>query len=139
MKSSSIIGRSYVVHQWLTILEVINRHYQDVPDGTPELPPFPVFKQAMERSINNIMEGADVSSSERDLRFERNSGSDAAEARATDERRARANAARAPIPTETVDAPDSLAQNGGNRRKCHRRGSGNRGRKLHHADSLRAW
>lgn len=59
---------------------MINPFYGDV-----ELPPFEDFDVHFQKSLNNIVAEADMSTSEQELRFEEQIGSDVAGARSTNE------------------------------------------------------
>ena len=82
-ESSTIVGRSYVVHQWLTILDAVSAHYGTTACPTQTLPPFWQFHKDMLDATKKILDEAEISTSPSHLRFEAESGADVAGVRKT--------------------------------------------------------
>ena len=79
--STSVIGRSYVVHQWLSVLDVVSSQYGTDVCPTQTLPEFSIFHQTMREAIEEMVGNAEISTSPSQLRFENESGSDVAQVR----------------------------------------------------------
>ena len=73
---TSLIGRSYVVYQWLVILKVINPHYYAI-----KIPSFSEFDRAFSEAIDATRDGAEVVTENDALEKEMAIGSDVAMAR----------------------------------------------------------
>ena len=91
--STTVLGRSYVIHQWLMLLYVLNPSYRasytdifvgpnewDAFEGNPsvDLPPFKEFKKYMEKARNIVLSESLKSTSVEELHFKQASGSDIA-------------------------------------------------------------
>ena len=78
LATTVITGRSYVVHQLLTVFFAMNCQYGG---PNPRLPDFPQFKEIFTQAVSKIVKNAEVTSKTSNLRFEDRSGDDVAHAR----------------------------------------------------------
>ena len=77
-QTTTILGRCYVVYQWLQVLAVVNRQYYDV-----ELPPYNVFLQIFEDALDDVVAASTVTTDKEDIDRDLAAGSDVAGARAS--------------------------------------------------------
>jgi hypothetical protein len=58
LRAHTLLGRSFVVYQWLALLEATHVAYRDAPQ--PSLPPFEQMRAAFQANLANIVRDADV-------------------------------------------------------------------------------
>ena len=99
-QTTTILGRCYVVYQWLQVLTIINRQYYDV-----ELPPYDVFLKIFEDALDDIVNASTVTTDKEDIVRDLAAGSDVAGARAAHAFTPDGTQGRATAPLASPQAP----------------------------------